>query len=165
MCMLCASSYRSMTVSEAIRLQNIHKKIGYTAATSQASAYKRMGTAEPHHPTTTTTTVALEGDTMDWEPARVAQGGVRKSSPRPRSPRPTTSGKRAKWVTKEELEKRRVNKQCMRCGDPNHWAKQCPHKPAKNPNRVQAASVSAGGQATQLKAQVEEDSDSSQGKE
>lgn len=149
-------------VHEAIRLQDIHKRIEYTAATSQASAYKRMGTAEPHH---TTTTAALEGDTMDWEPARVAQGGVRKSSPRLRSPRPTTSGKRAKWVTKEELEKRRLNKQCMRCEDPNHWAKQCPHKPAKNPNRVQAASVSAKGQGTQLNAQVEEDLDSSQGKE
>jgi hypothetical protein len=54
-------------------------------------------------------------DSMDWEP----------SSSRAQQP----NGKRAKWVSKAELGKRRHNGNCLRCGATGHRVRDCPFLP------------------------------------
>ncbi|KAK9364306.1 hypothetical protein V1509DRAFT_185678, partial [Lipomyces kononenkoae] len=58
---------------------------------------------------------STNNDAMDWEPSAAK------------------SSKRAKWVNKEELERRRQNGSCMRCGSATHFVKGCPFLPAKRP--------------------------------
>jgi hypothetical protein len=73
------------------------------------------------------------GDSMDWEP----------STSRATRP-PKRNAARAKWVTKGELDKRRENGLCLRCGAGGHRVKECPYLPARNPNntlRVATAKV------------------------
>ena len=74
------------------------------------------------------TTTQAEGESMDWQPT---VGSVR----------------RAKWVSKEEMEDRRKNGNCLRCGSNEHHVKRCPYLPARRPgganttNRPQAATT------------------------
>jgi hypothetical protein len=42
---------------------------------------------------------------------------------------------RAKWVTKEELSKRRSNNWCLRCGGSNHYVDKCPYLAARRPTK------------------------------
>lgn len=83
------------------------------------------------NPTTTrstplTTERNADPDTMDWEPTLSQARQLR-----------------ARWVPKEELDKRRKNGECLRCGSKGHLIKQCPFMPAKKPT-PEMAKVSAG---------------------
>jgi hypothetical protein len=53
-------------------------------------------------------------DEMDWEPT-------------------LASGRRAKWISEEERQKRRDNGWCVRCGGKDHYVRDCPHMPALRP--------------------------------
>lgn len=63
-------------------------------------------------------------DAMDWEPTANQ-----------------VSTRRAKWVSKSELERRRAERKCLRCASAQHMIKNCPFAPAIRPTnqpRVQA---------------------------
>jgi hypothetical protein len=86
-------------------------------------------------------------DPMDWTPTpvRVNAAGFQ-GPPNPNgypSTRPEDQdliGKRAKWVPQEELDRRRQENRCMRCGRHRCRFMQCPLRPAINPNRSQPQS-------------------------
>jgi hypothetical protein len=81
-------------------------------------------------------TTQSTGDSMDWEstqPTAVAATG------RTLSGRSQQGQGRAKWVSYEEIGRRRTNGSCIRCGDDSHMIRDCPFLPAQNPNRQQPA--------------------------
>jgi len=51
--------------------------------------------------------------------------------------------RRAKWVTKEELGRRRANGWCVRCGSSSHFRRACPYAPAQHPQETPALTVNA----------------------
>ena len=86
----------------------------------------------PTAPTTTSTSTRDQApaappggapDTMDWQPS---------------GPASIANARRAKWVSKEELDKRRKERRCIRCGANNHLVKDCPYKPARPPRAAPA---------------------------
>ena len=64
--------------------------------------------------------VQESSDVMDWEPstARVSMG----------------NGKRARWVATAEIQKRRDQGLCVRCGGSGHFVSRCPFLPARRPD-------------------------------
>ena len=67
-------------------------------------------------------------DSMDWEPTRAAaasKGGQKK---------------RVQWVSQEELDKRRQEGNCLRCGSRNHFVADCEFLPARRPTENRAGS-------------------------
>lgn len=80
----------------------------------QANASKKT---VPYIPgSTTTNSTPNAGDPMDWEPT-----GSRTS-------------KRAKWVSQDEITKRRNDGRCLRCGTNGHRIASCPYLPARRPD-------------------------------
>ncbi|THC88328.1 hypothetical protein EYZ11_012226 [Aspergillus tanneri] len=84
-------------------------------------------------------------DAMEWTPT-----GVKINAVKPRPPitnpdgYPSTRpedrdllGKRAKWMPVEEINQRRVEKRCIRCGRSGCWLNRCPLKAAVNPAHQQ----------------------------
>ena len=65
---------------------------------------------------------------MDWEPIRVAKAVPKEDRDR------HLQGKRAKWVDQAELDRRRAESRCFRCGRSECRVERCPLKPAKRPN-------------------------------
>jgi hypothetical protein len=62
-----------------------------------------------------------QGDKMDWEPTPIQQTqGQAKQQ-------------RAKWVSQEEIQKRRNEGSCLRCGRKGHLVLQCSMLPARRP--------------------------------
>ena len=98
---------------EAIRIQDAHKRISFLHKTPLfPSAQSR-----PHS----------DSDAMDWQPTRANFA----------MPDPTVNAKRhAKWVSKDEIAKRRQNGLCLRCGASGHMVRTCPHLP---PRRTESA--------------------------
>ena len=85
-------------------------------------------------------------DKMDWEP----------SNPRAGAAQPSNPSQRAKWVTKEELGRRRENDLCLRCGNGSHKIASCPQSPAKRPENKEKVKKGKKGSCFLTKAQVEE---------
>jgi hypothetical protein len=115
------------------KLQLVSDQLEAHNARAQASNWHRTLPVTP----ATITPVAASApalDVMEWEPT---------SSARPATARPTTvkSGARAKWVAKEELDRRRSAGLCLRCGASGHRIKECPYQPARRPEAKAAASV------------------------
>jgi hypothetical protein len=73
---------------------------------------KKKTTAPPHDALPTTSSP----DAMDWEPSR-------------------TQTQRATWVSQKELNQRRDEGSCLRCGKKGHLISSCKLKPAQNPTR------------------------------
>jgi hypothetical protein len=71
-------------------------------------------------------------DTMDWESTRrtTSSSPPRASS----SSNGSDSRRRAKWVSQEEMSRRRRLHLCYRCGASSHGSNTCPYTPARNPN-------------------------------
>ncbi|EFQ86857.1 hypothetical protein PTT_17790 [Pyrenophora teres f. teres 0-1] len=63
---------------------------------------------------------------MDWEPSR-------------------SQAQRAKWVSQQEIDRRRDDGSCLRCGKKGHLISACKLKPAHNPNRQPARATKAIG--------------------
>lgn len=85
-------------------------------------------------------------ESMEWEPApaKVLASGTR----------------RAKWVSKEELDNRRQTRRCFRCGASNHRVRECPYEPARQP--VTADSVRRGtGSSKEVEPELEEEEEPS----
>src|SRR5207237_10279796 len=91
------------------------------------------GASQSPAPATTPT------DKMDWEPTRA-------------------NAQRAKWVSKEEINKRKAEGQCLRCGKSGHRIAFCPYKPAINPNGQPTRASKANG-GNQVSSESNDDSD------
>ena len=65
-----------------------------------------------------------DAETMDWAPAGAELNNLQR---------------RAKWVPQDEIEKRRKERRCVRCGDPSHYQNRCPYRaPRRPPTKVSA---------------------------
>jgi Retrotransposon gag protein len=63
-----------------------------------------------------------DADAMDWAPAGAELNNLQR---------------RAKWVPQDEIEKRRKERRCVRCGDPSHYQNRCPYRaPRRPPTKV-----------------------------
>jgi hypothetical protein len=62
---------------------------------------------------------------MDWQPITSNQSDV--------------GTKRAKWVPQKEIEHRRQNRLCVRCGAGGHFIKDCPYRPPQPPSSIQVS--------------------------
>lgn len=106
---------------------------------------------------------APAADLMDWEPTKVSK--IRKAIQKQNK---DLEGKRAKWVSQEELDRRREDGDCLRCGRPGCRIAKCPLLPAKRPSaetkKVKAKKAkptkSAKPAKLSFKAAVVEDDDS-----
>ena len=67
-----------------------------------------------------------KGNSMDWEPTPQVSYGSATSRPR-------NDKAQAKWVSKEVLEQRRANQECLRCGGADHFISKCRLSPATRP--------------------------------
>jgi hypothetical protein len=63
-------------------------------------------------------------EAMDWQPTTK----VGTSKPR-----------RAQWVNKQELDRRREQSLCLRCGDSEHFVRDCPYLAPSRPRQVRVA--------------------------
>jgi len=100
----------------------------------------------------TATSSDFSSDAMDWEPSR-------------------TQALRAKWVSQKEIDRRRDDGSCLRCGKKGHLINSCPLKPALNPERKPARATKATSRLKERDAEMdldnatEVDSDSESEKE
>ncbi len=85
-------------------------------------------------------------DPMDIDPpeTRISSAGTRNSTgyPSKRSEDKILIGKRAKWVDKEVMDKRKEEGRCLRCGRDKCSIRKCPLKPARRPERTPSRSPS-----------------------
>lgn len=86
-------------------------------------------------------------DVMDWEPTKISRMIQKQNK--------GLQGKRAKWVDQEELDRRRKEGRCFRCGRTNCSAAKCPLLPPKRP--TQTTEVKAKKSKPVLNAVVDED--------
>lgn len=97
-----------------------------TASTSSTNARGEMrggaGRYKPHFtPTAARQPQASDGDRMDWEltgPSRAA------------------TVQRAKWVSADEIERRKTAKLCVRCGGSGHFIRNCQYQPPRLPKSM-----------------------------
>src|SRR5947207_1208491 len=82
-----------------------------------------------HAPKERQTVTRGDGETMDWEPTRAAVTT------------PTNSGqkRRARWVSQEEMDKRRQEGRCFRCGASGHQLAGCEFLPPRRPAEARPA--------------------------
>jgi hypothetical protein len=90
----------------------------------------------PPVPTTTNTTTSAS--TQDQAQAAPRGGALDAMDWQPSGPASIANARRAKWVSREELDKRRKEGRCIRCGANNHLQKDCPYKPARPPRAAPA---------------------------
>jgi hypothetical protein len=64
-------------------------------------------------------------DAMDWEPTKINRAIQRQNQ--------ELAGKRAKWASEEEVQRRRREGLCTRCGRKGCWSTKCPLLPPKRP--------------------------------
>ena len=98
---------------------------------------------------------AVEEDSMDWEPVTAQSAALEKANK-------ALKGKRAKWVSQDEIQKRKKEGRCMRCGRRECRIPKCPLSPAKPPGKqvqVKAASVKALVRSAEVESE-ESDSES-----
>ena len=75
---------------------------------------------------------------MEWEPVNAVRVATMNAKGHPQGPGLSTDaalrGRRAKWVSKEEMERRRTTGVCLRCARNGCRIALCPLAGAKNPN-------------------------------
>ena len=52
-----------------------------------------------------------------------------------------SSNRRAKFVSQEERDRRRMENRCLRCGASSHFIKECPYRPAIPPDAPRATGI------------------------
>ena len=70
---------------------------------------------------------------MDWEPTRAAPAAVTRTGRSGDQNKP-----RAKWVSQQEMARRKEANLCLRCGSGDHYIRQCHLGPAKKPDTTTA---------------------------
>lgn len=94
------------------------------------SAFLDSGSGQPSGNISTSRTTDREGDVI-MNVSRSGDTGRRQD-------RGGGQKRRAVWVDKSELDKRRKNGQCFRCGDSGHRLKDCPHLSPTRPVSINA---------------------------
>lgn len=100
-----------------IRIQDAHRRINFLSGA----------------PLTTKPIFTAQSDqmAMDWEPTRA-------NAAQPLA----NSNRRAKWVSQEEVQRRKSNHLCIRCGASGHMISACQYAPARRPaSHVSAATA------------------------
>jgi hypothetical protein len=89
------------------------------------STNKSSSTPQDSAPTyrTPPAPTTVNSDNMDWQPTVAS----------------ATNQRRAKLVSKQEMEKRKQQNRCFRCGGSGHRINQCPYLPPKSPAHVATA--------------------------
>jgi hypothetical protein len=88
---------------------------------------------------------------MDWEPTRAAAV----------TPQGDQKKRRAKWVSQGEMDKRRQEGRCFRCGASGHQVNGCEFSPPRRPTEVPPARGSRAAPGKSMLAELEpEGSDS-----
>jgi hypothetical protein len=108
---------------------NLHKGSRKTPANSFSMQVAAQAHEEVYH----------AADAMDWTPSQASRVGKSQvTNPNGyKSDRPEDRallGKRALWVSKEVLTKRREEGRCLRCGRDGCLLRRCPLKPALPPS-------------------------------
>lgn len=88
--------------------------------------------------------VDAEGDTAMTATKTQPFGGRRKGvgdRDQRNAPATKSNGKRARWVTQAEMDKRKEKGLCYRCGAEGHRANQCPYLPAQKPVAINRVAV------------------------
>ncbi|KAK4220780.1 hypothetical protein QBC38DRAFT_524797 [Podospora fimiseda] len=114
---------------------------------TQLSSYD----SRPHREQNRQTVESVTAEEMDWEPTRINQA-VHKANKE-------LKGKRAKWVEQAEINRRRSEGRCLRCGRTGCKIDRCPLLPAKRPQLTNETRV--GKSKPVLKAEVEEEDEES----
>jgi hypothetical protein len=104
---------------------------------------------QPH--TSTLENSNSSSEPMDWEPSR-------------------SQVQRARWVPLEEINRRRDEGLCLRCGRKGHLISSCKLKPAQNPNRQPTRATKARTHQKEVEAPIDDaatevDTDDESGKE
>jgi hypothetical protein len=86
-------------------------------------------------------------DSMDWEPTRISQA-IHKANEK-------LKGRRAKWVDQAEIDRRKSEGRCLRCGRTGCRVNKCPLLPAKRPEPSNGTKVARSKPV--LKAEVEDE--------
>lgn len=92
-------------------------------------------------------TIPAKGDEMDWEPTKISRV-IRQANKE-------LEGKRAKWVDRAEMDRRRKEGRCLRCGRTGCNVAECPLLPPRRPS--QATKVQARRTKPVLDAVIDED--------
>lgn len=108
-------AYRDAVSDAADRLERARPVRGQGKDSSQGALRASYLGALGRPPPPATSTPSHDPNTMDWEPTQASNAA------------------RAKWVTKEEQERRKRERLCIRCGGSGHFVKECPFRPAVNP--------------------------------
>ncbi len=85
---------------------------------------------------------------MEWEATKVSQARSAVDQ--------ALRGKRAKWVSQQELDKRRAEKRCFRCGRSDCRLERCPLKPARPPTSTSTSTTRVTRATPVTEAAVEE---------
>ena len=109
-------------------------KVGSAGSTSRQPGSKQPKPTTPQH------------DDMDWEPT---------------GPAKAAQGRRVKWVNDQEMQKRKEEYRCLRCGDSTHLIAQCPWLPPRRPARFAKPAQQEGHVGPQLE-DMEDNETSSQ---
>lgn len=72
-------------------------------------------------------------DEMDWEPTKISRMIQNANK--------ELEGKRAKWVDQAEIDRRREEQRCLRCGRTGCWSSKCPLEPARRPGSLRGTAV------------------------
>jgi hypothetical protein len=104
--------------AQTISQRRAEKKLRNLSSIGNTSPTQRVQNTEH--------TSALRPDVMDWEPTKINRAIQRQNK--------ELVGKRAKWASEEEVQRRRREGLCTRCGRKDCWSDKCPLLPFKRPN-------------------------------
>ena len=113
---------------EVIRIQDAHRRINI------------LSKGETSFHLSNTTPAKPDPMAIDWEPTRANTTRLNPSRQNS-APQNAQTGRRAKWVTPEVIEKRKANRLCIRCGASGHMISSCPVLPARRPQTNVSAST------------------------
>jgi hypothetical protein len=125
--------------------QQLHRVSHQLSSLNKRTPTSRQTSRQPHatpYAATPANGITHKPDAMDWEPS--------------------LNKRRAKWVSKGELEKRMKENRCRRCGASGHFVSRCPYDPPSPPtNLPRAANANVVGPELEAEEVISED----QGKE
>jgi hypothetical protein len=107
------------TIGSRLDSLNIAKRL------ARSSTSQRRSTSPDPTPRAKAVTTAAVEDPMDWEPTHAKKAKVSKDQ--------HLKGKKAKWVDQAEMDKRREEGRCFRCGRSECRLERCPLKAARRP--------------------------------
>src|SRR6266516_4947195 len=86
-------------------------------------------------------------DSMDWEPTRTASAtSTQNNGPKEK--------KRARWVSQQELDRRRQEGVCIRCGGSGHFVGKCEYAATRRPTETPSTRGSRAGAGKVIEPQL-----------